>query len=97
RERLAPGGVFYSLDPSRQRLSGMVGSLLFPRLMQKYQSPDERQLDAEETAAYFRSASFRCQTGMYDFVSSPLAGLLPGWRAGYQAARAADEILLRIP
>ena len=97
RERLAPGGVFYSLDPSRRRLSGMVGSLLFPRLMQKYQSPDERQLDAGETAAYFRSAGFTCRTSMYDFVSSPLAGLLPGWRSGYRAARAADEVLLRIP
>jgi cyclopropane fatty-acyl-phospholipid synthase-like methyltransferase len=97
RERLVPGGVFYSLDPSRQRLSGMVGSLLFPRLMQKYQSPDERQLDSGETAAYFRTNGFLCRTGMYDFVSSPLAGLLPGWRTGYRAARAADEVLLRIP
>ncbi len=97
RERLAPGGVFYSLDPSRRRLSGMVGSLLFPRLMQKYQSPDERQLDPEETAQVFRPAGYRCQTSMYDFVSSPLAGLLPGWRGGYQVARAADEALVRIP
>jgi len=97
RERLTPGGVFYSLDPSRQRLSGMVGSLLFPQLMQKYQSPDERQLDAEETAQYFRRAGFTCSTGMYDFVSSPLAGLLPGWRAGYRAARAVDEVLIRMP
>jgi cyclopropane fatty-acyl-phospholipid synthase-like methyltransferase len=97
RERLAPGGVFYSLDPSRQRLSGKVGALLFPRLMQKYQSPDERQLDPGETAQYFRSAAFTCQTSMYDFVSSPLAGLLPGWRSGYRAARVADEALVRIP
>ena len=97
RQRLAPGGKFYSLDPSRLRLSGKVGSLLFPRLMQKYQSPDERQLDAEETAAYFRTAGFTCRTSMYDFVSSPLAGLLPGWRAGYSIARAADEVLVRIP
>ncbi len=97
RERLNPGGVFYSLDPSRQRLSGMVGALLFPRLMQKYQSPDERQLDPEETAQYFRSAAFTCKTSMYDFVSSPLAGLLPGWRTGYRAARAVDEALVRTP
>ena len=97
RERLAPGGVFYALDPSRQRLSGLLGSLLFPRLMQKYQSPDERQLDAGETAQHFRSAKFSCQTGMYDFVSSPLAGLFPGWRTGYRVARAADEVLVRLP
>ena len=97
RERLAPGGKFYSLDPSRQRLSGMVGSILFPRLMEKYQSPDERQLDPEETAEHFRSANFVCHTSMYDFVSSPLAGLLPGWRSGYQAARFLDELLVRTP
>jgi len=97
RERLTPGGKFYSLDPSRQRLSGMVGSILFPRLMEKYQSPDERQLDPEESAEYFRSANFVCQTSMYDFVSSPLAGLFPGWRSGYLAARALDELLIRTP
>jgi cyclopropane fatty-acyl-phospholipid synthase-like methyltransferase len=97
RERLTPGGKFYSLDPSRQRLSGMVGSILFPRLMEKYQSPDERQLDPEESAEYFRSANFACRTSMYDFVSSPLAGLFPGWRTGYLAARALDELLIRTP
>jgi len=97
RERLTPGGKFYSLDPSRQRLSGMVGSILFPRLMEKYQSPDERQLDPEESAEYFRSAKFVCQTSMYDFVSSPLAGLFPGWKTGYLAARALDELLIRTP
>jgi len=97
RERLTPGGKFYSLDPSRQRLSGMVGSILFPRLMEKYQSPDERQLDPEESAEHFRSANFVCQTSMYDFVSSPLAGLFPGWRTGYRAARALDELLIRTP
>jgi cyclopropane fatty-acyl-phospholipid synthase-like methyltransferase len=97
RDRLAPGGLFYALDPSRRRLSGMVGSLLFPRLMEKYQSPDERQLDPEETAVCFRSSAFKTRVSMYDFVSSPLAGLLPGWRSGYRIARAADEVLVRIP
>lgn len=97
RERLTAGGKFYSLDPNRHRLSGLVGSTLFPRLMAKYQSPDERQLDPEESAAYFRSANFICRSSMYDFVSSPLAGLFPGWRAGYQAARGLDELLIRTP
>ncbi len=97
RDRLAAGGVFYSLDPSRHRLSGMIGELLFPRLMQKYQSPDERQLDPEQSAETFRRGGFRCETSMYDFVSSPLAGLLPGWRAGYKIARAADALLVRVP
>ena len=30
KRQLAPGGVFYSLDPSRDRLSGVVGRLLIP-------------------------------------------------------------------
>jgi len=96
-ERLAPGGVFYSLDPSRYRLSGAVGRLLFPALMRRYQTPDERELDPRGTEELFRRAGFECRTSFYDFVSSPLAGLLPGWRFGYRMARALDEILLRAP
>jgi SAM-dependent methyltransferase len=97
RDRLAPGGKFYSLDPSRRRLSGLVGSILFPRLMAKYQTPDERELDPNASAAYFTAANFTCDVSMYDFVSSPLAGLFPGWRMGYRAARVVDEALVRTP
>jgi SAM-dependent methyltransferase len=94
---LAPGGCFYSLDPSRQRLSGAVGSLLIPGLMKKYQTPDERELDARETSALFSRAGFDCRYDLYDFFSSPLAGLLPGWRFGYRCARLLDEMLIRVP
>lgn len=94
---LMPGGVFYSLDPSRHRLSGKVGRLLIPRLMEKYQTEDERELDAETTAAFFRDAGFEAQTSMYDFISSPLAGLFPSWRSGYRVARGLDEALVRTP
>jgi len=97
RRVLAPGGVFYGLDPNRYRLSGAVGGLLFPALMRKYQTPDERQLDPREISELFTRAGFRCRTTYYDFVSSPLAGLLPGWRSGYLAARAADNLLVRVP
>jgi SAM-dependent methyltransferase len=96
-ERLAPGGQFYALDPSRQRLSGAIGSLLIPSLMKQYQSPDERELDGRETVALFERAGFECRGGYYDFVSSPLAGLFPGWRFGYRCARLADELLIRLP
>jgi SAM-dependent methyltransferase len=89
---LRPGGVFYSLDPSRYRLSGAVGRLLIPQLMARYQTPDERELDPRATAALF-GGRYR----FYDFVSSPLAGLCPGWRAGYSAARVLDEVLIRVP
>jgi SAM-dependent methyltransferase len=94
---LAPNGVFYSLDPSRDRLSGVVGRKLVPDLMKKYQTADERELDAAATAGLFRRAGFEVRTGVYDFGSSPLAGLLPGWRFGYRVARALDDALLRLP
>jgi len=93
---LAPGGVFYSLDPSRRRLSGAVGRVLFPRLMKRYQTEDERELDPEFTAGIFRAAGFEARVEMYDFGSSPLAGLAPGWQAGYRAARRMDDWLLRV-
>ena len=96
---LPPGGFFYSLDPSRQRLSGAVGSRLFPGLMKKYQTPDERELDAAETAALFAQARARydCRWDYYDFLSTPLAGLLPGWRFGYRCSRRLDNLLIRAP
>ena len=97
RSQMAPGGVFYSLDPSRRRLSGAVGQKLFPRLMKRYQTEDERELEDVETAALFRAAGWDTQTSIYDFGSSPLAGLCPGWKAGYRVARALDDWLLKVP
>jgi hypothetical protein len=79
---LEPGGVFYSLDPSRRRLSGAVGRLLFPKLMKEYQTEGERELEPEATAELFRSRGLAVRCDTYDFGSSPLAGLLPGWRLG---------------
>lgn len=94
---LKPEGVFYALDPSRYRLSGFIGELLFPKLMARYQSPGERQLSPVETAAIFARNGFESRFDYYDFVSTPLAGLFPSWRAGYRAMRAADELLIRMP
>jgi SAM-dependent methyltransferase len=94
-ELLVPGGIFYSLDPSRQRLSGAIGRRLVPGLMRRYQTPDERELDPRSTAALFERAGFDVRCDIYDFGSSPLAGLFPGWRAGYRLARAVDDVLLR--
>jgi SAM-dependent methyltransferase len=92
-----PDGVFYSLDPSRRRLSGVVGRLLIPGLMKRYQTEDERELVPEETRAFFDAAGWRAEVSMYDFGSSPLAGLFPGWAAGYRMARALDDRILRVP
>jgi SAM-dependent methyltransferase len=94
---LRPRGRFYALDPSRHRLAGAIGSIIVPRLMRKYQSPDERQLDREDTAVLFSRAGFAVRSGFYDFWSSPLAGLAPGWRAGYEMARRLDNVLVRTP
>jgi hypothetical protein len=95
--RLRPGGVFYALDPSRWRLSGFLGTLLCPKLMAKYQTPDERELDSGRTALLFEKSGFASKVAMYDFVSTPLAGLFPGWVWGYRTARRFDEILVRVP
>jgi cyclopropane fatty-acyl-phospholipid synthase-like methyltransferase len=97
RDWLNPGGVFYSLDPSRRRLSGAVGRWLIPSLMKRYQTEDERELDPESTAAIFTHAKFDARVSIYDFASSPLAGLFPGWRAGYLMMRALDDVLVHTP
>jgi cyclopropane fatty-acyl-phospholipid synthase-like methyltransferase len=97
RALLRPGGTFYALDPSRYRLTGFIGEMLFPKLMARYQSPGERQLSPRETAALFESSGFNARHGYYDFVSTPLAGLFPAWSAGYRTARIMDELLIRTP
>ena len=97
QDLLNPGGVFYSLDPSSRRLSGKLGRLLFPGLMKRYQTPDERELDPESTLALLRGAGFDARCEMYDFGSSPLAGLAPGWQSGYRIARTMDDLILRLP
>jgi SAM-dependent methyltransferase len=94
---LAPGATFYALDPNRYRLSGAIGSLVVPHLMRKYQTADERELDPMRTAALFRSAGFDAGVNYYDFLSSPLAGLFPGWLRGYVTARIWDDFLIRVP
>ena len=94
---LRPGGVFYALDPSARRLSGFLGKLLVPKLMEKYQTEDERQLSPRATAAPFRAAGFETATRWFDFGSTPFAGLFPSWAAGYRIARAMDEALTRTP
>lgn len=94
---LKPGGVFYGLDPSRYRLSGYIGELLFPQLMAKYQTDDERQLEPAFAAQFFAPHFADTQTSFYDFVSTPLAGLFPSWAFGYKVARLGDELLIRTP
>jgi len=97
RTWLTPRGGFYSLDPSARRLSGTVGRLLIPRVMKRYQTEDERELDPESTVDRFRRAGLDARLGIYDFGSSPMAGLFPGWRSAYLATRWIDSAILRTP
>jgi SAM-dependent methyltransferase len=97
RQWLVAGGTFYSLDPSRRRLSGMVGRVLIPGMMKRYQTEDERELDPETTSSTLARAGFQTRVSMYDFGSSPMAGLFPGWRGGYRVARSVDDLILRTP
>jgi SAM-dependent methyltransferase len=94
-ECLGPAGVFYSLDPSVRRLSGAVGRRLFPKLMKRYQSENERELTPEQTVDLFVRAGFDTRGDMYDFGSTPLAGVAPGWGLGYKLARRVDDLVLR--
>jgi SAM-dependent methyltransferase len=97
RDCLRPGGRFYSLDPSRYRLTGAIGKIVVPHLMRKYQTPDERELRPADVLREFRAAGFEARTEMYDFLSSPLAGLFPAWGSGYSVARGLDELIVRLP
>jgi SAM-dependent methyltransferase len=92
-----PGGVVYALEPSRGRLSEKIGKLLFPALMRRYQTEDERALDGRSVAATFRQAGFDATAEWFDFGSLPLAGLCPGSARLYRAARLMDEALIRVP
>ena len=46
---------------------------------------------------FYTKTGFGTQVDIYDFGSSPLAGLFPGWSAGYRWARRVDDAVLRIP
>ena len=82
------------LDETKPK-GGRPANLLIPKLMKKYQTENERELAPEATADLFRRSGFDARCEMYDLGSSPLAGLLPGWRVGYQMARWADDWLLQ--
>jgi hypothetical protein len=65
--------------------------------MKRYQTADERELEPAATADLFRKAGFDVRNDIYDFGSTPLAGVFPGWRFGYRLARRVDDAILRIP
>lgn len=98
RRALAPGGAFYSADPSRRRLVGAFTGLV-RRTYDRYHSPDERELDpAELLAAAERSGFARAEIGYVDYFLGPLAWLAPGtpgWLVPPLAAL--DGVALALP
>jgi SAM-dependent methyltransferase len=98
RERLRPGGMFYSSDPSRRRFIG-----LFTRCVrhtyERYHSPDERELDPDALATLAARAGFaRAAIDYVDYFLGPVAWLMPGtprWLA--PPLLALDDLALRVP
>lgn len=94
---LRPQGTFYSVDPSCYRLTGKLGTLLVPKLMKKYQTEDERELNPWEVAGLLTRNGYTTDCAPHDFLSTSMAGLFPSWGLGYHAACAVDAALTRTP
>jgi SAM-dependent methyltransferase len=98
RKVLRPGGSFYSSDPSRMRLIGLLAGLVRSAYA-RYHSPDERELEPTQLVAAAREAGFSALTiGYADYFLGPLAWLAPGtprWLAPPLAAL--DNLALRVP
>lgn len=90
-------GTLYTLDPSRYRLTGAIGKLLVPQLMERYRSPEERELDPSWLLELVREAGFRARLQFFDFLSTPLAGLMPSQAWLYEASWWLDRVLIRLP
>ena len=55
---LTPSGVFYSQDPNRNGVLRKLGRLIFGASLDKYHSPDERELIPAELASQLEAAGF---------------------------------------
>lgn len=98
RAALRPGGVFYSSDPSRRRLVGLLAGLV-RATYERYHSPDERELDPETLLAFAEQAGFTGQRIAYvDYFLGPLAWLAPRTPSGLVPILAAlDAMALAVP
>jgi SAM-dependent methyltransferase len=97
RPALQRDGFFYALDPSRYRLSGLVGSLLIPHLMKRYQTEGERPLNSRMVVKAFQNHGYEAKRSWYDFGSTPVAGLFPSSGAAYHITRMVDNFLIHTP
>jgi len=98
RDVLRPGGIFYSSDPSRRRLVGLLRGLVRKRY-ERYHSPEERELDPEVLAGMFIQAGFDAPLiGYDDYFLGPLAWLAPGAPARLAGPlEALDNLALGVP
>jgi SAM-dependent methyltransferase len=98
REHLQPGGLFYSIDPSRRRAVRFFAGCV-RKTYERYHSPDERELDPASLSALALRAGFAsAEIGYVDFFLGPVAWLAPGTpRVLAPALAAVDNLLLRVP
>jgi len=94
-----PGGFFYSQDPNVHGALRKVGRVLLGERYDSYHTPDERELDPENTRALMRAAGFDAvQLGYIDLTLIPLQYFAPtGPNAVMQVARAVDRAWCATP
>jgi hypothetical protein len=95
---LKPGGIFISFDPNRFRFVGM-GKILVRSLLQKYHSPDERELHPREMADEFKQAGFvEAVVWPIDFFVNVLCWIFPNLPIRLAEVLAVvDDLMLKTP
>jgi 2-polyprenyl-3-methyl-5-hydroxy-6-metoxy-1,4-benzoquinol methylase len=96
---LKPGGFFYSQDPNRDGFLRKVGRLTLGKRLDKYHSPDERELVPREFKAQLRAAGFRAvKIGYIDVTLIPAYFVLTkGPGAPFYLCRTIDWIWCHSP
>ncbi len=76
--RLRPGGFLFARDPSRRGILRALGRLVLGARYDRYHSPDERELDADELAGQLRANGFASvEIGWIDLMLIPGHYLFP--------------------
>lgn len=74
---LKQGGFFYSHDPSTNGILRRIGRKVLGTRVNKYRTPDEHDLNPQETASMLRMAGFdSISIGYIDFILIPAAYIL---------------------
>jgi len=82
-DHLKPGGFFYSQDPNRNGVLRSVARVLMRSRLDKFHSPDERELDPKQVESQLRGVGFSPVAIRYiDLLLIPTLFILakkPGW------------------